>query len=190
MTSLGMYDNSRRKEDRFSISNLATVDNPEDTFANITRGDYEDYLKNFRSFEDQLLDATNDTSLIDQAREDAPEQAKISAGIQKRNIERYGGAGLSNAQKQEQARAGQRGQALNLAGNVNNARVEQRSVNDALLKELIGVGQGVNQNALSGLGDASAMSAQRAAAYKNAKSQHHSNMVGLGGAVIGAIFGI
>ena len=183
-------NNSRRGEDQYSVSNLPSVDNPEETFANITRGDYEDYLKNFRSFEEQLLALTNDTSLIDQAREDAPKQAKMSADIQKRNIERYGGAGLSNAQKQEQQRAGQRGASLNLAGNVNNARIEQRSVNDALLKELISVGQGVNQNALSGLGDASAMSAQRAAAYKNAKSQHHNNMVGLGGAVLGAIFGI
>ena len=190
VASLDMYNDSRRKEDRFSISNLPSVSNPQDTFANITRGDYEDYLKNFRSFEEQLIGMTNDTSLIDQAREDAPQQAKISADIQRRNAERYGGAGLSNAQKQEQQRANQRGGALNLAGNVNNARIEQRSVNDALLKELISVGQGVNQNALSGLGDASAMSAQRQAAYKNAKSQHHSNMVGLGGAVIGAIFGI
>ena len=53
MASLDMYDNSRRKEDRFSISNLPSVSNPQDTFANITRGDYEDYLKNFRSFEEQ-----------------------------------------------------------------------------------------------------------------------------------------
>ena len=55
MASLDMYDNSRRKEDRFSISNLPSVSNPQDTFANITRGDYEDYLKNFRSFEEQLI---------------------------------------------------------------------------------------------------------------------------------------
>ena len=74
-----------------------------------------------------------------------------------------------------------------MVNTVNNARIQQRQINNALLNELIGIGQGVNQNSLSGLGDASAMAANRAAAYKNAKAQHHSNMVGLGAAIIGAL---
>ena len=84
----------------------------------------------------------------------------------------------------------QLGGQLGLTNSLNNARIQQRQINDATLNELIGIGQGINQTSLSGLGDASAMAAQRAAAYKNAKAQHSSNMIGLGGAVIGAIFGI
>ena len=44
------------------------------------------------------------------------------------------------------------GDQLTLAGTVNNARVAQREVNQALLSELIGIGQGVNASALAGLG--------------------------------------
>jgi|TARA_R100001510_G_scaffold37919_1_gene34257 hypothetical protein len=169
------------------VSNLPGVSNPEETFAQITRQDYMDFVNNFRDFEEKLLKATDDTSLMDQAREDQMRQNQIAQQVQQRNIERYGGAGLSNAQRQQQQRNLQLGGQLGLTGSLNNARVQQRQVNNALLNELIGIGQGVNQSSLSGLGDASAMAAQRAAAYKNAKAQHHSNMMGLGGAILGAL---
>ena len=42
----------------------------------------------------------------------------------------------------EQERGMQRGGQLNLAGNVNNARIQQREINQALLNDLIGIGQG------------------------------------------------
>lgn len=187
---ISTQEDYRRNSRQDYVSNLPQVKDPEATFAGITRQDYMDYVDNFRAFEERLLSQTDDTSLIDQARQDAPRQTEIAKGVQKRNLERYGGGGISAAQRQEQQRAIQRSGQLNLAGGVNNARIQQREVNSALLNELIGIGQGVNQSSLSGLGDASAMSAQRAAAYKNAKAQHHSNMVGLGGAVVGAIFGI
>jgi hypothetical protein len=173
-----------------SIGSLPQVKDPEATFAQITRQDYMDYINNFRDFEENLLGLTEDDSLRERAVADQQTQNKIAQEVQQRNIERYGGAGLSNAQRQEQQRTLQRGGQLGVVNTSNNARVQQRQINNALLNELIGIGQGVNQSSLSGLGDASAMAAQRAAAYKNAKAQHHSNMVGLGGAVIGAIFGI
>lgn len=172
------------------VSTLPSVANPEDTFAQITRQDYMDYVDNFRAFEERLLKATEDTSLIDKAREDQIRQNQIAQQVQQRNIERYGGAGLSNAQRQQQQRNLQLGGQLGLTNSLNNARIQQRQINDATLNELIGIGQGINQTSLSGLGDASAMAAQRAAAYKNAKAQHSSNMIGLGGAILGAIFSI
>ena len=166
---------------------LPNVDDPEATFAGITRQDYMDYVNNFRDFEERLLNLTNDDSLVRQAQEDQATQNRIAGEVQQRNLERYGGAGLSNAQRQQQQRSLQRGGQLGMVNTVNNARIQQRQINNALLNELIGIGQGVNQNSLSGLGDASAMAANRAAAYKNAKAQHHSNMVGLGAAIIGAL---
>ena len=172
------------------VSNLPSVNDPEATFAGITRQDYMDYVNNFRDFEENLLGLTEDEGLMQRAREDQKTQNRIAQEVQQRNLERYGGGGMSAAQRQQQQRTLQRGGQLAMANTSNNARIQQRQINNALLNELIGIGQGVNQSSLSGLGDASAMSAQRAAAYKNAKAQHHSNMVGLGGAVIGAIFGI
>lgn len=188
----GLYSERgyRRNAQNDYVSNLPSVSDPEATFAQITRQDYMDYINNFRGFEENLLGLTEDDSLRERAVADQQTQNRIAQEVQQRNIERYGGAGLSNAQRQEQQRTLQRGGQLGVVNTSNNARVQQRQINNALLNELIGIGQGVNQSSLSGLGDASAMAAQRAAAYKNAKAQHHSNMVGLGGAVIGALFGI
>ena len=177
-------------ENTNTMAGLPNVDDPEATFASITRQDYMDYINNFRGVEERLLALTDDDSLVKQAREDQATQNRIAGEVQQRNLERYGGGGLSAAQRQQQQRSLQRGGQLGMANTTNNARIRQREINNALLNELIGIGQGVNQSSLSGLGDASAMAASRAAAYKNAKAQHHSNMVGLGGAVIGAIFGI
>ena len=181
----GMYGNQRD-----NVSNMEQVNDPEAAFADITRQDYDDYLNNFRAFEERLLDATNDTSIIDNARENAPKQSKIAEGIAKRNTERYGGAGLSNVQKQEQQRAQQRGGKLNLASGVNNARIQQRQVNQSTLQELIGIGQGVNNSAMQGLGDSAAMASQRRNAYGQAKANYSSQMTGLGTTMLLAAFGV
>lgn len=178
----------RRQSDRFSVSALPDVKDPEAAFANLTREQYEDYIKDFDKFETDLIAKTKDTSIIDQSRKDTERQTQISKEIQQRNRERYGGAGLTNAQKSEQARASQRGGALTYADNVNNAREKQSDVNNALLRELVGVGQGVNANALSGLGNASSLAAQRAAAYKNSKASYSNSMVGLGATLATAAF--
>ena len=151
------------------------------TYADITRKDFENYLRDYRGFEERLIAARDDTSLIDQARVDAEKQAQIAADIQKRNIQRYGGAGLSVAQRQEQERAMQRGGALNLAGATNLARVAQRDINQATLADLINIGQGVNRSALSGLAQSASLAAQRESAYRSARAQNSANMMGLGG---------
>lgn len=188
----GLYNmrDYRRDAQTDSIGSLPQVKDPEATYAAITRQDYNDYINNFRDFEERLLGQTEDQGLINRAREDQKTQNRISQEVQQRNIERYGGAGLSNAQRQQQQRALQRGGQLSMANTSNNSRIQQREINNALLNELIGIGQGVNQSSLSGLGDASGMAAQRAAAYKNAKAQHHSNMTGLGVAALGMFLGI
>jgi len=163
-----------------SVSNLPEVSDPEKVYADITRQDYENYLRDFRGFEERLIAAREDTSLIDRAREDAIKQTQIARGVQQRNIERYGGAGLSAMQRQEQERALQRGGQLNLAGGLNTALIQQREINQQTLADLINIGQGVNRSSLQGLGDASSMAANRQAAYKNAKAQHTSQMMGMG----------
>lgn len=188
----GLYNirDYRRDAQTDYTSSLPNVSDPEATYAAITRQDYNDYINNFRDFEERLLGQTEDQGLINRAREDQKTQNRIAREVQQRNIERYGGAGLSNAQRQQQQRTLQRGGQLAMANTSNNSRIQQREINNALLNELIGIGQGVNQSSLSGLGDASSMAAQRAAAYKNAKAQHHSNMTGLGVAALGMFLGI
>ena len=101
-------------------------------------------------------------------------------------MERYGGGGLSAAQLQESERSAQRGSQLSLAGTVNNARVKQREMNQALLQELIGIGQGVNARALEGLGTAAQGAVARRGAYKQAKANYASQMGNMGASILAA----
>jgi hypothetical protein len=169
-----------------STSNLPVVDDPEKAFADITRQDYENYMKDYSGFEQQLIDARNDTSLVDRAPEDAAKQSRIAQGVQDRNISRYGGAGLSVAQRQQQQAANQRQGQLGLAGGLNTARIAQKDINQSTLADLINIGQGVNRSSLAGMGTASGNAAAKASAYKNAKAQHSSNMVGMGASLASA----
>lgn len=165
---------------------LAPVDNPDKVFSDILREDYNDYIENFREFEKRLLGKTDDTTIVDRSRINAAKQRRIAAGIQRRNLERYGGAGLSQAQLQQQQRTAQRGGALSLANTLNNARVRQRAMNQALLQEVIGIGQGVNARALEGLGTAAQGEVQRRGAYKNAKANYASQMTGMATSILAA----
>ena len=61
---------------------------PQNTYATITRKEYEDFVRNFGGFEDKLIADTRDTSLIDRAEEEARTQSRVAEGIQQRNIER------------------------------------------------------------------------------------------------------
>ena len=54
---------------------LPAVPNPDQAYADMTRREYQDYVANYRDFELDLIEkGMTDTSLIDQAREDAPKQ--------------------------------------------------------------------------------------------------------------------
>ncbi len=184
MSLLSDYKNLKPQQD--FVGGLPNVQDPDKEFAQITRQDYNDYVGNFRDFEKKLLGMTDDTTLIDRARQTAPQQAEIAAGVQARNLERYGGGGLSQAQLQQQQRAAQRGGQLSFANTLNNARVQQRSTNQALLQELIGIGQGVNARALEGLGTAAQGEVQRRGAYKGAKANYASQMTNMGASVLAA----
>lgn len=169
------------------IDDLKDVNDPQDVYAGMARDDYDNYIADFRGFEEQLLKARNDTSLIDRARKDSETNTKLNREIAARNRERYGGAGMSNAQRQQQERTVQRSSALASAGSINNARLAQREINQATLSDLINIGQGVNRNALGQMNEAAQMQSQRYNAYKNAKAQHSANMIGMGGQVGSAL---
>lgn len=180
------YQNNMAKTGNYSVSSLPAVNDPEKVYADISRKDFESYLKDYRGFENQLIEARNDTSLVDRAPEEIAKQNEIAAGIQRRNLSRYSGAGLSIAQRQAQEANLQRQGQLGLAGGLNTARIAQRDLNKRTLVDLINIGQGVNRTANQGLATASQNSAQKAAAYKNAKAAHSSQMMGMG-AQIGSL---
>tara|TARA_R100000951_G_scaffold116587_1_gene129180 strand:- start:501 stop:1286 length:786 start_codon:yes stop_codon:yes gene_type:complete len=147
---------------------------PQNTYATITRKEYEDFTKNFGGFEDQLLADTNDTSLIDRAEEEARTQSRVSEGIQQRNIERYG-TELTAAERQQMSRSNQRAGQLGVVGNLNDARLAQYEANQTLRANMSNIAAGVYGGAIQGLGNASSNAAQRQQAYKNAQAQTRAN---------------
>lgn len=187
-TGVGMVRDERMASRRDSFDNLGLpqVDNPDKVFAQILRDDYANYINNFRDYERQLIGRLDDTSLVDRTRENAKMQTEKAAAIQARNLERYGGAGLSAAQLQEQQRSAQRAGQLGLAGGVNQARVRQREMNNALLQEIIGIGQGINAGALQSLSTAAQGEVARRGAYKNAKAGYASQMTNMGASILAA----
>lgn len=168
---------------------LPNVDDPDDAYAEITRQEYLDYVNNYRGFEEQLIQqAQNDTSLIDQARDDVQIAQGLALGISNRTNERYGAA-LTPAQRQQQDLRLQRANTLGGVQSVNDARIAQREANTALLSDLINIGQGVNRASQQQLGSAAADATARQNAYTAARAQSRaSTYSALGSLGAAAIF--
>jgi hypothetical protein len=151
-------------------TNLPTVSDPEQAYAAITRGEYLDYIQNFRGFEDQLIQqAQTDTSLIDQARADAPMAAALTQGVASRNASRYG-TNLTPAQLQQQQLRLQRANTLGSIQSINDARLAQREANTRLMADLINIGQGVNRTSQNQLGSSAANYRNLQDSYTQAKA--------------------
>lgn len=172
----GLDDALKRMSSRMNPdSSLPVVNDPEKAYAEITRGEYMDFVNNYGDFEDQLIEqAQNDTSLIDAAREDAASASTLTQGITDRQRQRYGAA-LTPAQMQEQQRALDRGTTLGSVQSVNDARIAQREANTALMSDLINIGQGVNRASQSQMGSAAADATARKNAYTQAKAASKAN---------------
>jgi hypothetical protein len=154
-----------------SAGNLPYVADPDETYAQITRNEYLDYVNNYRDFEDQLINqAQTDTSLIDQARDDVTIAQGIARGVSDRNSQRYG-ASLTPAQLQQRDAVLQRENTLGGIKSVSDARIAQREANTRLLSDLINIGQGVNRSSLNQLGSAAADATGRKNAYESARAQ-------------------
>lgn len=161
---------------------------PEQTLANITQANYDNYLRDIQPTELELIDkAKSDTSLIDQAVADRDASTPLMQGIIDRNASRYG-ASLTPAQMQEQRRTLQRGTTLGGIQGVNDARVAQKDSNRALMADLIDIGQGVNRSSLGSLANAAGAQSQRKQAYDSARAQHKSQVFGTLGTLAAAAF--
>jgi len=169
-------------------TNLPAVSDPEAAYAAITRGEYLDYVQNFRDFENQLIQqAQTDTSLIDQARADAPMAAALTQGVASRNASRYG-ANLTPAQLQQRDLRLQRANTLGSIQSINDARLAQREANTRLMADLINIGQGVNRTSQNQLGASAANYRNLQNSYTQAKAsskaQTYSTLGSLGAMAI------
>ena len=176
----------------YTTGNIPTVTDPDQAFADMTRQQYLDYVTNYGTFEEDLINqAQTDTSLIDQAREDTATSQAMAKGIADRNISRYGTA-LTPAQQQEMQRSMSRSNTLGGIQAVSDARLAQRDANQTLLADLINIGQNVNRSSLQQMGSAAADATARQNAHTQAKAAHkaqtYSMLGSLGAAAILAAF--
>ena len=162
---------------------LPQANDPKQALADITYSQYMDYKNNFTEFENEQIEkATNDTSLIDQAYEDAPKTTEMAQQSQLRSMSRYGGQ-LTPAQQEQMQRTSQRSGQLGLINAVSNARMAQQERNQGLLSDLINIGQGLNRSSLQQLGGAARNQSAREQAYDSAKAQSKATTIGTIGAL-------
>ena len=172
--------------DTYTAADLPTVDDPEMTYARITR---DEFLKQQNKYgqlrKDAVNEALTDTSLIDAAKADAPRIAQLSRDIVRRNQERYG-VSLTPAQRRARDNASLQGEALATAGSINNARLNQFEQNRSSLGRLMAVSNNTYSDALGSLGTASSNAAQRNQAYQSAKANAKASRINTIGSIAGA----
>ena len=147
---------------------MATRD---EQLAELTREDYE-YRKNLLSeYEDQMFGMKDDTSILDNAREQVGSIAARGTDQRDRSLSRYGtqmrGAQAVAADRNLQLDAAQTGTDL-----LNNATIAQEEANLGVLGNLVAGGRRRQKNALAGLGDVASMESQRIAAGQAAQQQY------------------
>jgi len=181
-----LYDTTRKKADinadtgLTGADRLQAVDDPQKSFAAVTKGDYVNFRKNFGQFErDVLGEAMTDQSIVQDAAIQAPEQFGLAANVQRRNMSRFGGD-VPIAQQQQATRNLGTSMVLGTTGAINNARLNQRDVNTNRFYELINIGQGVYNQSTGAMGDAAKMAADREAARKAASEQRKAQRLSLG----------
>lgn len=172
----------------YTADDIPVVSDPEAYYAKVTRDEFLRQKNQYGQFtRDAVSTALTDTSLIDQAREDAPKLAALSKGIVDRNRERYG-VDVNPAQAQARVNETNRASVLAETGGVNNARINQLDQNRTSIARLMAVSSNSYQDALGGLGTAAANAASRTQAYKSAKADAKSQRInGVGTAVAAGI---
>ena len=140
-------------------------------FANMTREDYERRRKLLGPLEDKLFGLKDDTSIIDNAREQVAAIETRGSDQVDRQLSRYGtqrvGAQAFAADRNLDLATAQTGTDL-----LNNATIAQEDANLGLLNTLVAQGQRKNKMAQTGLGDVAAMESRRISAGNTARANY------------------
>lgn len=156
-------------------SGAPSQNDPDELLAYMTRADAAAYERDYAQFERDMLDrASNDTSLIDDARVDSEMASQLAQGVASRNRQRYG-ANLTPAQLQQQQASFQRDSTLGGIQSLQDARLAQRDLNQDMLGKIIDVGQGVYQRSMQGMTAAASNKKALDNAYAAAKAQSKAN---------------
>ena len=183
---LGTLDYDQTSSAGYSATSLPAIGDADKYYAQVVQNQYETSIQEFEPFEQALISSLDDTSLIDAVRPDVAQQTEIAKGIAERNRQRYGYEQTA-AEASESQRATQRGQALNLAGGLNTARIAQRQRNRNLMADLMNIGAQQNRSSLYQLGTSAQNAVDRANAFTQAKAQSKAQSWGMIGNFLGNV---
>ena len=142
----------------------------DEELANMTREDYEYRRGLLKPLEDELFGMKDDTSIIDNAREQVGTIQERGTEQIDRQMSRYGttrtGAQAVAADRSLGLATAQTGTDL-----MNNATIDQEERNLGVLGTLVAGGRRKQQGALAGLGDVAGMESQRIAAGNQARGE-------------------
>lgn len=144
--------------------------NPSGALGELTRREIARYDQLVVPAQQELINSLYDTSIVDDAKANAGEGFDAARARAERHRRRYG-LRATGAAEQEAVRASQRQEALDYDSSVNEARIEQKTRNDNIRRDLIDVGRGIAANASSGLGAAADNQSYREAAADQARTQ-------------------
>lgn len=150
----------------------------------VTRDQWNHYLKQFGPLESQLVNEVNSNDLVTSAVRDSAKQNAIAEQSFGRDVSRYG-VNMTGVQAKQMERMRSLGDAANNTYAINNTRLEQRDRNIALGGDLMQIGRGVAGQGMQGLGDAAGMASQRNAANAQAKAQAKAQSQSMMGSVLG-----
>ena len=172
-SGLGTY-NERGQVGAYGYGAPSSSD-PDAMLAYMTRADAQAYERDYAQFERDMLDrASNDKSLIDDARTDSQMASTLASGVVDRNRSRYG-ANLTPAQMQQQQQSFKRDTTLGSIQSLQDARLSQRDLNQDMLGKVIDIGQGVYQRSMQGMTAAASNKKALDNAYASGKAQSKAN---------------
>ena len=148
--------------------------------AKLTREDYEKRKELLEKYDDVLFGMEGDTSLVDNAVEQAGQIVDRGAEQADRNLSRFGVA-KTGAQAKAAERALGLGAATTGTNVINNARIAQEEINQGVLGNLVAMGRREQQGAFQGLGSVANMEAARIQQGQNAalaRQQQRNQMLG------------
>lgn len=146
------------------------ANDPSAALGQLTQREIQRYDQLVVPAQQELINSLYDTSIVRGAKENADEGFEAARLRAERQRRRYG-LRVTGAAGQQAIRDSEQQEALGYDASVNEARIEQKTRNDSIRRDLIDIGRGVATSAQTGLGAAADNQAAREALKEQQRAQ-------------------
>lgn len=158
---------------------LRDVGNPDQALANTSMRDWQTYKNLYQPLIDDMISSANSRDIVEGAQDRIQGMGERTTDIRNRQMSRSL-AGLTPAQREALERRGEFTTSQESDAAINNARIQQRDVNQNRRADLISTALGAAQQGSQGLSQAAGMQASRETANANASAAARNQNLGLG----------